>query len=84
MGALAALVGAANKLPYFTGTDNAAVADLTAFAREILAQTDAASVLSKLDLEDLPDTFGSAASANIGTGADELPKTSQADDRYKL
>lgn len=84
MGALAALVGAANKLPYFTGADEAALADLTAFAREILAQTNAAGVLSKLGLGSLPDTFGSAASANVGTGADELPKTSQADTRYKL
>ncbi len=53
MGALAALVGVANKLPYFTGADEAALADLTAFAREILAQTNADGVLSKLGLRDV-------------------------------
>lgn len=60
IGALAALVGAANKLPYFTGADEAALADLTAFAREILAQTNAAGVLSKLGL-------GNAATKDVGT-----------------
>lgn len=53
MGALASLVGAANKLPYFTGPKAAALADLTAFAREILAQSDAEGVLSKLGLGNL-------------------------------
>ncbi|WP_225519991.1 hypothetical protein [Escherichia coli] len=56
MGALAALVGAANKLPYFTGPKAAALADLTAFAREILAQSDAAGVLSKIGLGDASTT----------------------------
>ncbi|MCE9890753.1 hypothetical protein LZ634_18890 [Kluyvera intermedia] len=34
-------------------------------------------------MEDLPDSFGSAAGKDVGTGADDLPTTSQADERYK-
>lgn len=67
--ALAMLIGSADKLPYFNGDDTAALTALTAFAREILAQTDATGVISKLSL-------GTAATKNIGTGTGQVPDMS--------
>lgn len=48
--ALAALATSANKLPYFTGNDKAALTDLTATGRGMIGQNDITGVLSYLGL----------------------------------
>lgn len=45
---LSVVTPAADKFPYFTATNNAALADLTAFARSLLADSDAASARATL------------------------------------
>ncbi|HGW3964985.1 TPA: hypothetical protein ACNIC3_004593 [Citrobacter freundii] len=55
LGALASLVGAANKLPYFTGPKGATLTDLTKVGCDIIGQTDIAAVLQYLHLEELPN-----------------------------
>lgn len=57
IGALAALIGAANKLPYFTGPKNAALTDLTSVGRQIIASTTKEAVLEYLGLGDVQLTL---------------------------
>ncbi|WP_214279060.1 tail fiber protein [Escherichia coli] len=64
--ALAALATAADKLPYFTGVDRAALTALTSVGRAILSKPSIQSVLNYLGL-------GEAAKRNVGTGENQVP-----------
>ncbi|MBJ8796694.1 hypothetical protein I5398_11705 [Citrobacter freundii] len=53
--ALAGLVGAANKLPYFNGADTAALTDLTSIGRDIIGKSTVAEILAYLGLTNFAD-----------------------------
>lgn len=64
--AFAALSGAADKLPYFTGADAFALADFTAAGRALLDDANAAAQRTTLGL-------GTAATQNTGTSGATVP-----------
>uniref|UniRef100_UPI00201CBF66 phage tail-collar fiber domain-containing protein n=1 Tax=Escherichia coli TaxID=562 RepID=UPI00201CBF66 len=64
--ALAGLATAADKLPYFTGADRAALTALTSVGRAILSKPSTQGVLDYLGL-------GEAAKRNVGTEANQIP-----------
>ena len=64
--ALATLVGAANKLPYFNGGDTADLTDFTQVGRDIIGKNTIADILTYLGLKE-------AAKRDVGTGANQIP-----------
>ena len=68
--ALAALVGVANKLPYFNGDDTAALTDLTQVGRDIIGKSTIADILTYLGLKE-------AAKMDVGTGENQIPDMSE-------